>query len=94
MFKLPPSDSPTFSQSSRRMKLLVHKNIFRQQYPTSVEQHYSTEEGHCCRKTFSCTNSFVCLLDRPVGEERGSSFIVCTQKKQCLPTFRGLENPD
>ena len=34
-------------------------NVFRQQCPSSV-------------KTFSCTNSFVRLLDCPVGEEGGS----------------------
>ena len=41
----------------------------------------STKEGRCCRKTFSCTNSFVRLLDRPVREEGGRLYIVCAPKK-------------
>ena len=55
------------------------------------------EEGHSCRKTFSFTNSFVCLLDCQVGEgggrEGGSLHIVCNLKKVMITNLLSARKP-
>ena len=61
METLPPS---IFSNKSvkhaQTHKAACHENVFWQQ----CASHYSTEEGHCCQRTFSLQTALcVCLAD-------------------------------
>ena len=86
MYTIPPFSPTGYSSRCKkqgsciRKRFLATMTFFSWTGTVRIVSYHSTQEGHCWRKTFWCTNSFGRSLDWPVGEDGGSLYIVFTPK--------------